>query len=211
MDRLYRRQRHFYNLTRKYYLFGRDRLLRDLDPPEGGRVLEIGCGTGRNLVIAARHNPHALFYGVDISQEMLTSAQSAAVRAGLTGRVFTAPGDAERVDARQTFNVKDGFDRVVFSYCLSMIPDWEAALANGISQLSPDGRLHIVDFGDMAPWPGPARSARQAWLSHFHVTPREDLFEIARLLGGAHGLVVKPASIAGSYAWSLTLAPAQPS
>ena len=54
MDDVYRYQRYIYDLTRKYYLFGRDTLLRSLDIPDGARVLEIGCGTGRNLVVAAR-------------------------------------------------------------------------------------------------------------------------------------------------------------
>jgi S-adenosylmethionine-diacylgycerolhomoserine-N-methlytransferase len=49
MDRLYRRQRHFYDLTRKHYLLGRDQLIEGLGPPSGSRVLEIGCGTARNL------------------------------------------------------------------------------------------------------------------------------------------------------------------
>ena len=50
MDRLYRHQRHIYDLTRKYYLLGRDELIAELDPPPHGTVLEIGCGTGRNLL-----------------------------------------------------------------------------------------------------------------------------------------------------------------
>jgi S-adenosylmethionine-diacylgycerolhomoserine-N-methlytransferase len=54
MNRTYRHQRHIYDVTRKYYLFGRDRLIARLDPPAGGRVLEIGCGTARNLIAAAR-------------------------------------------------------------------------------------------------------------------------------------------------------------
>ena len=53
MDRIYRRQRHLYDFTRKYYLLGRDRLIHRLSPPAGSRVLEIGCGTARNLVVAA--------------------------------------------------------------------------------------------------------------------------------------------------------------
>ena len=49
-----RRQRHIYDGTRRYYLLGRDRLIADLAPAPGASVLEIGCGTGRNLVLAAR-------------------------------------------------------------------------------------------------------------------------------------------------------------
>ena len=40
----------------------------------GMRVLEVGCGTGRNLVSALRRFPQAEFYGMDISSEMLATA-----------------------------------------------------------------------------------------------------------------------------------------
>ena len=59
MDGVYRGQRHIYDLTRKYYLLGRDRMIDELQPPVGGHVLEIGCGTGRNLIAAARCWPGA--------------------------------------------------------------------------------------------------------------------------------------------------------
>ena len=51
MDRMYRYQRHIYDLTRKYYLLGRDRAIRDLQVPVDGTLLEVGCGTGRNLCL----------------------------------------------------------------------------------------------------------------------------------------------------------------
>ena len=73
MDRIYRHQRHVYDLTRRYYLFGRDRLLRELQPPPGGRVLEIGCGTARNLLAAHDLYPTARLFGIDISREMLVA------------------------------------------------------------------------------------------------------------------------------------------
>ncbi len=57
MDGIYRWQRWIYDLTRKYYLLGRDRLIADLDAADGASVLEIGWGTGRNLVAAARRYP----------------------------------------------------------------------------------------------------------------------------------------------------------
>ena len=39
MDRIYRRQRHIYDVTRKYYLLGRDGLIRSLKPPPAGTIL----------------------------------------------------------------------------------------------------------------------------------------------------------------------------
>ena len=64
MDRMYRHQRHVYDLTRKFYLFGRDRLIRQLAPPRGAHVCEIGCGTARNLIALARRYPAIRLYGM---------------------------------------------------------------------------------------------------------------------------------------------------
>src|ERR1700726_3186243 len=83
MNRTYRHQRHFYDFTRKYYLLGRDRLIAQLAPRAGDAVLEIGCGTGRNLAAAAARYPDVCWYGIDVSTEMLTSAITRIARAGL--------------------------------------------------------------------------------------------------------------------------------
>ena len=63
MDRIYARQRHIYDLTRRYFLLGRDTLIAELRPPSRGGILEIGCGTGRNLIATARAYPDAALYG----------------------------------------------------------------------------------------------------------------------------------------------------
>jgi S-adenosylmethionine-diacylgycerolhomoserine-N-methlytransferase len=59
MNRIYRHQRHIYDFSRKYFLLGRGRVIGELDARDGARVLEIGCGTGRNLILAARKCPGA--------------------------------------------------------------------------------------------------------------------------------------------------------
>ncbi|TGP83804.1 class I SAM-dependent methyltransferase, partial [bacterium M00.F.Ca.ET.222.01.1.1] len=87
MDGVYRWQRHIYDLTRKYYLLGRDRLISGLDVPPGGTVLELGCGTGRNIILAACRYPEARFFGLDISAEMLETASAAIARENLSARV----------------------------------------------------------------------------------------------------------------------------
>ncbi len=57
MDRMYRWQHAIYDLTRKPYLLGRDQMIEALRPKNGERVLEIGCGTGRNLIVALNAGP----------------------------------------------------------------------------------------------------------------------------------------------------------
>ena len=58
------------------------------------RVLEIACGTGRNLVSAARRYPDARLYGFDISAAMLDTARAAIARRGLDDRIALCLGDA---------------------------------------------------------------------------------------------------------------------
>ena len=159
MDRVYARQRHIYDLSRKYYLLGRDGLIAELDPPPRARVLEIGCGTGRNLVKIARAYPRTACYGVDISRQMLATADASIARAGLAARIHLAEGDATSFDPVALFDVP-AFDRIVISYALSMIPPWREVLDHAASLLAPDGALHIVDFGDQAGLP-PAFRARR--------------------------------------------------
>src|SRR4030081_200349 len=136
MNRMYRRQRHIYDGTRRYYLLGRDQLIARLQPTAAASVLEIGCGTGRNLVLAARLYPDARFFGIDVSTEMLTSAISAISRAGLAGRVRVAHGDASSFDAKRLFGIAQ-FDHVMISYSLSMIPDWRGVLRAATVHLKP--------------------------------------------------------------------------
>lgn len=199
MDGIYRWQRHVYDATRKYYLLGRDRLIDDLAPPPGGTVLELGCGTARNLVLAARRHPQARFFGIDISQQMLESARGSIRRAGLDDRISVAQGDATAFDTAALFGV-ERFDRVFFSYSLSMIPPWREALTAGAGALSPGGRLHLVDFGMMEAWPGLVRAPFRAWLSAFHVAPRVDLGAALEACAQAHGARASFRRLHGGYA-----------
>ncbi len=190
MNRMYRRQRHIYDGTRRYYLLGRDQLIADLRPKADASVLEIGCGTGRNLVVAARLYPDARFFGIDVSTEMLTSAISAISRRGLTHRVRVAHGDATAFDPVMLFGTSS-FDRISISYSLSMIPDWRHVIEEAVSHLKPGGRLHIVDFGDQERLPDIARTLLLRWLAMFDVTPRDDLERMLSGLAARSGAELK--------------------
>ena len=174
MDRIYRHQRHIYDWTRRYYLLGRDRAIVRLAPPPGARVLEIGCGTARNLVRAARAYPDVDFFGIDISHEMLDTAGHAIVREKLTAQIRLAQADATRFDPALLFGVP-GFSRILISYSLSMIPAWRAVLDQAAACLLPGGELHIVDFGGQERLPAWFRRGLRRWLALFHVHPRDDL------------------------------------
>jgi S-adenosylmethionine-diacylgycerolhomoserine-N-methlytransferase len=176
MDRMYRHQRHIYDLTRKWYLLGRDRMIDDLSPQPGQHVLEVGCGTGRNLVVAARRYPQARFYGIDVSAEMLASATHAVRRAGLSEQVALA-----RVDANTPFANLFGvpaYERIFISYALSMIPGWVSVVDGALAALTRRGELHIVDFGGQERLPSPLRAVLRTWLKLFDVTPCDHLEDV---------------------------------
>jgi S-adenosylmethionine-diacylgycerolhomoserine-N-methlytransferase len=176
MDRIYRRQRHIYDFTRKYYLFGRDTLINRLDLKPDARVLEVGCGTARNLIRIAKEYPDAKLYGLDASAQMLATAQHSLAHAGLATRVKLIEAYAENL-APGLFGESEPFDAIVFSYSLSMIPDWKQALRAATMTLAPDGVLHIVDFGDLRGLVRPVEAMLRSWLGLFHVAPRAELLE----------------------------------
>ena len=186
MDGMYRHQRYIYDVTRRYYLLGRDKLIEDLDPPVAGTVLEIGCGTARNLLRAAHLYPAAQFYGIDVSAEMLKTARAAIGRSPARDDIVIAQADATAFSAAELFGVSK-FDRIFISYALSMIPPWEAVIDRALLQLGPRGELHIVDFGSMEQMPWPARSAMRAWLARFSVTPRLELENVISEMADRHG------------------------
>ena len=174
MDRMYRHQRRIYDLTRKFYLLGRDDLIRGLYPAPDTHVLEIGCGTARNLIAAAKRFPDADFFGLDISEEMLRTARENIAREKLDDAIEVASADATNFDARALFGV-ERFERVFVSYSLSMIPVWRTVLERAVAALARGGELHIVDFGDQRGLPGFFGRTLTRWLKLFHVTPRDEL------------------------------------
>lgn len=157
MDGIYHWQRHIYDLTRKYFLFGRDRLIAGLDLAQGGSVLEVGCGTGRNLALVARRWPNARLTGLDISRAMLRTAARKFEGRKTGADVQLVQGDACQLDNSDLGAAQ--FDRVMLSYALSMIPDWQAALAQAAMRLAPHGQLHLVDFGAASGLPLPLQRA----------------------------------------------------
>lgn len=205
MDGVYRHQRHIYDLTRRFYLLGRDELVAGLDVPPGGTVLELGCGTGRNLIRAHRAYPDATLFGIDISSVMLKTAAVEVVRQRIPeGGVRLARADATRFDCSALFG-REKVDRVFASYTLSMIPNWQQAVEAGLDCLTPGGSLHIVDFGRQQRLPRIFRAGLRRWLAHFHVTPRHDLQEAVAAAACRRGAAYAFRSLCGDYAWLIRI------
>lgn len=141
IQRYYRRHAPVYDATRWTFLFGRSRLLKLIaEGPAPANVLEVGCGTARNLVRLADRFPEARFTGVDLSPAMLAQARR---------RTQKAAGRFQWVQAAydRPLGPAAPFELLIFSYSLSMMnPGWEAAITAAAADLAPGGRIAAVDF-----------------------------------------------------------------
>ncbi len=174
MDAMYRHQRYFYDLTRKYYLLGRDRLIAWMNVQTGENVLEVGCGTGRNLIILAKKHKDANFFGLDASSEMLKTAQAKIDRENLKN-ISLKIALADDYDYKKTFNLENPFDTIFFSYSISMIPTWRKSIASALANLKSGRSFYIVDFYDQKEMPAWFRRILKSWLKQFHVRFWSDL------------------------------------
>lgn len=139
----YRWHAKFYDATRWAFLFGRRGLIAtvadQVKTPE--RILEIGCGTGKNLVALAEAFPGARITGLDLSPDMLDCA-----------RAKIAPF-ADRIDLLHrpydglVAGEEGKFDLVVISYALSMInPGFDEVIRLCRGDLREGGVIAVVDF-----------------------------------------------------------------
>lgn len=198
MDQHYRYQRYVYDVSRRYFLLGRRGLIADLRLDPGESVLELGCGTGWNLVQVARRYPQAEIFGIDVSNSMLSTARSSIRRAGLGQRIHLAAADAASFSGVDTFG-KSQFDRIFISFALSMIGSWEGVVTRSVQQLAPGGSLHIVDFGPCDRFPAVARRGLFAFLEHYEVTPRSGLLALCQRLAHEYALELQFAIRHRSY------------
>jgi S-adenosylmethionine-diacylgycerolhomoserine-N-methlytransferase len=142
VEKYYRFHSRIYDATRWSFLFGRTAIMKNFASVAPRRILEVGCGTGRNLVELARRFPQAQVTGVDLSATMLDLARRKIVSFGprvqLLHQAYSAP-----------LSDPPGYDLVLFSYALSMFnPGYDTAMAAARRDLIPGGRIAVVDFHD---------------------------------------------------------------
>src|SRR5262245_54340346 len=141
MTNYHNAQARFYDATRWMFLYGREALIENIGIHVGDRVLEIGCGPGNNFdAIQHRLRGSGELIGVDCSKPMLDkAAQRIRERGWKNVRLID-------VEYGKEFITRGRADVVLFSYSLSMIPDWRLALACAHGELWPGGRIGVVDF-----------------------------------------------------------------
>ncbi len=200
MDRMYRYQRYFYDLTRKYYLLGRDQLIAQMNVKTGEKVLEVGCGTGRNLAILAKKFPMANFFGLDASSVMIEESQKK-VDANSLKNVELKVALADDFTHQATFNLDQPFDTIYFSYSISMIPPWKESIANALNNLRSGGSFYIVDFYDQKDLPRLFQKLLKGWLKQFHVQFWGDLMPHLESLESEGLGTLAVTSIARRYAF----------
>lgn len=127
-----------YDDFRAKLLHGRSELVERLITPDDGVVVELGGGTGSNIDrFGGRMQRLRRYTLVDLCPALLEQARA---RARVYRNVELVEGDVTR------FQPAEPVDCVFFSYALTMIDDWRAALDNALSMLKPGGTLGVVDF-----------------------------------------------------------------
>jgi len=162
LRRYYRLHAPIYDATRWAFLFGRTRLIQLLSRAFAGaayagvacagvadagvapkQILDLGCGTGKNLCALANAFPQAQITGVDLSPAMLAQAGRNLVRKldpAARARISLRNTDIAQMPTLQ-------YDLIVCSYMLSMTGSQLPELLQKLrSLLTPTGRLAIVDF-----------------------------------------------------------------
>src|ERR1700757_4688864 len=102
----------------------------------GGRVLEVGVGTGISLPL---YGPHLRIFGTDISEAMLEKARKRVAEFGLKNVEGLAVMDAEKLEFPD-----NSFDVVMAQYVVTAVPNPEKALDEFARVLRPGGELILL-------------------------------------------------------------------
>lgn len=141
MEGFYAGQAEAYDDFRKRLLQGRQQLWDAIEVPADGVWVDMGGGTGSNVeYLGDRLERLSKAYVVDLAPSLLEVARKRSQDRGWSN-VEAVEADATR------FQPAEGqADVVTFSYSLTMIPDWFAAIENAVRILKPGGTIGVVDF-----------------------------------------------------------------
>lgn len=141
LESFYAGQADGYDSYRKKLLHGRREMFQSLAVNEGDVWVDLGAGTGENAEhLSDKLDRFSRVYQVDLCQPLLDVGKRRIADRGWTN-VETVHADATK------FEPAEGkVDLVTFSYSLTMIPDWFAAIDHAYDLLKPGGQIGVVDF-----------------------------------------------------------------
>ncbi len=139
VEKYYRFHSYIYDATRWCFLFGRDSILKMIpDLPSKPHIMEVGCGTGKNILQLQQQIPDAKILGIDLSKEMLNIAEEK----------IPVNDNVTLCNARYgSHQQNDSFDLILLSYSLTMMGEqYEIIFDELINDLKPGGYIAVVDF-----------------------------------------------------------------
>lgn len=171
LARFYGPQAAHYDRFRQKLLPGREALIENLAAclPAQAHLVEIGAGTGRNLECFPGHQDFRRVDLVDLCDPLLAVARSR-----WAGRPEVHCHLADACTWRPTEASETGVDAVLFSFSLTMIPNWQGALSNAVAMLRPGGWLAVADFTLLPEQSALARRGWRTWFGHDGVHPNPD-------------------------------------
>jgi len=164
MDSFYAGQAEAYDEFRRRLLQGRREMWSSIDVPAGGRWIDLGGGTGSNLEYFSADAPIGQLervYVVDLAESLLSVAKKRSRDRGWEN-VEVVAADATRFQP-----AGEQVDVVTFSYSLTMIPDWFAAVENAWEMLRPGGTIGVVDFYVSRKHPSRGMRRHSWWTRNF--------------------------------------------
>ena len=141
LESFYSGQAEAYDRFRRRLLHGREEMWNSVQVPDDGVWVDMGGGTGSNLeILGDSLSRLRKVYIVDLSPSLLEIARRRISERGW------ANVEAVEADATAFRPAEGSCDVVTFSYSLTMIPEWFAAMDNARSILAPGGQIAAVDF-----------------------------------------------------------------
>lgn len=143
--------------TSRFAGLGNPHRIGEIQP--GETVLDIGCGAGTDLLLAARRTgPGGKAIGVDATQAMRELAASCAQKAGFADIVEVRAGRAEELPVEDA-----SIDVVTSNGVINLTPDKRVAFGEIARVLRPAGRLFLADVIISEELSSTSRSDAELW------------------------------------------------
>ncbi len=162
-EKIYNIHAKFYDLTRKFFLLNRKKAIELLDVQKQDKILDLACGTGLNIPLLLKNTSPGNILGIDYSEAMLEKARKK------YSKINFVKADASN------YNLFYKFDKIICTYSLSMIDNWEKTIFNAKNSLKDKGIFVILDFYK---WNGIIKffyPIFKSWLKKYDVNPEKNL------------------------------------